>query len=766
MVNYKIGEGMITLNTDGTCSLSGAENVPAAHVVMDEVVYPSTSIRLDGNNLAIGFNNTEVQVAVVQKESYTRFTVTDVNDCVDAWIWGPFLTGYTGECGEVIGIARENNHCVGIQALNPKTVAGFPGELTPKHPMASDIPSRKGLREQVATCAALPLYKGTALQAFTRNRTKVAHRDFYYAQKALVLPVEGEDALIKGSSIVLYACDNEKALDVIEQIENNEGLPHTLVKVEWTKRSKRANTSYLITDFDRQTFEEALEYVKESGLSCIYHPGFFKNWGHFEIDVPDGEELVKACVEKAAESGIDVGVHVLSNFMTTNDPYVTPVPHPNLLKMGETKIREAIDEKQTAIEIEDEAFFTRLSTLNAVRIDDELIHYTRVENLNGKAVLADCERGAWGTVASGHSVHSTAARLWDYDYRTLFPDIKLQREFSKRLGELFRSTGLKRVSFDGLAADYTGHENYAQALFVKDCYDIWGPYVVSDASGLTHYNWHMHSYMNWGEPWYADMRNGMFDYRRSNQDYFRRNLLAPMMGWFTLRKATRKYESTTPDDMNWMLSKSAGFGAGFAFSANIDALRSHGKSHEYMKLINSWENMRLYGDIPAQLKLEMQDQKSEWDIESVENGWNVYHMTIANYECSPEGAQPGMPSGADWMTFNPYAQQKMVFRFRAGDERDRGGISNLTFRAGENFISFKVRIECGQYLIYDGSTTADICDKNFNVIKRIQGDGEPLILDQGISMLLFKCTFDGEEPPYPQVKMFMKDKAVFVPRIK
>lgn len=377
--------------------------------------------------------------------------------------------------------------------------------------------------------------------------------------------------------------------------------------------------------------------------------------------------------------------------------------------------------------------------------------------------LSDCERGAWGTAPAVHKAEESIARLWDYDYRTLFPDLKLQEEFSRRLGEFFHYTGLKRLSFDGLACDYTGHEEYAQAKFVKDAYDIWGPEVMSDASGLTHYNWHMHSYMNWGEPWYADMRNGMFDYRRSNQEYFHRNLMPPMMGWYTLRNATRKYESTTPDDIQWMLSKATGYGAGFAWNMSGDALRTHGKTREYLQLISVWEKMRMYGAIPETLKEQLRDPKTEWDIEEVPGGFHVYKMNIAAFECSPEGAQPGMPSGGDWMTFNPYSSQKMVFRMRAGDERDRGGFSQLTFRAGENFIRFDLHLDCGQYLIYEGGVTAEIRDKNFHLIRTVQGDGSPLILEQGISMLLFKCIFDGEEPPYPQVKIFMRDQPVFVP---
>ena len=206
-----------------------------------------------------------------------------------------------------------------------------------------------------------------------------------------------------------------------------------------------------------------------------------------------------------------------------------------------------------------------------------------------------------------------------------------------------------------------------------------------------------------------------------------------------------------------------GLWRGFAFNMGGDAVETHGKTLEYLHMISLWEKMRLYGDIPQELKEQLRDPKTEWDLEEAPGGFLLRRVNIAAFECSPEGAQPGMPSGGDWMTFNPYSAQKMVFRMRAGDERDRGGFSQLTFRAGEDFIRFDVRLDCGQYLIYHGGTTAEIQDKNFLLLQRVEGDGSPLRLEQGISMLLFKCLFDGEEPPYPQVKIFMRDEPVFVP---
>ena len=61
----------------------------------------------------------------------------------------------------------------------------------------------------------------------------------------------------------------------------------------------------------------------------------FETWGHFRLgpDFPGGREGLRNAVERAEVRGVVVGVHTLSNFITTNDPFVTPVPDPRLARV-------------------------------------------------------------------------------------------------------------------------------------------------------------------------------------------------------------------------------------------------------------------------------------------------------------------------------------------------------------------------------------------------------------------------------------------------
>ena len=45
--------------------------------------------------------------------------------------------------------------------------------------------------------------------------------------------------------------------------------------------------------------------------------------------------------------------------------------------------------------------------------------------------------------------------------------------------------------------------------------------VINDASNPGHFNWHIYTRMNWGEPWYAGFRESQTLYRFKNQVLFR-----------------------------------------------------------------------------------------------------------------------------------------------------------------------------------------------------------------------------------------------------
>ncbi len=144
-------------------------------------------------------------------------------------------------------------------------------------------------------------------------------------------------------------------LNVIEKIELTEDLPHVTLNGIWVKRSPEANKPYWITYFNKENIDECLAYADKLGFNTIYHAHPFKNWGHFDLiesEFPNGRIEMKKCVKKAEQKGIRIGVHTLTNFITTNDAYVTPVPNRHLMTFCRTKLSRPLSANSTEIYIE------------------------------------------------------------------------------------------------------------------------------------------------------------------------------------------------------------------------------------------------------------------------------------------------------------------------------------------------------------------------------------------------------------------------------
>ncbi|MBT5713479.1 hypothetical protein HOI71_20695, partial [Candidatus Poribacteria bacterium] len=504
-----------------------------------------SSYDAESNTITLEFTPccTTLTVAVAERESHVTFEVTRVEgDTPDGVVWGPIGASVGETVGEIVGVARDGEVAVGIQAASIQTVGGHPGG---------------GVGD--ALHAAAETAEGAALQAYTLEA----------------------DGGIVGSKIALFSCPAEDALETLGRIEVAEALPHPMLDGEWTKTSRAARESYLIANFGEDSLDEMVAATKQAGFRYLYHGHPFKNWGHFDLledAFPDGDASLKRCADRAEEEGVRLGVHTLTNFITTSDPYVTPTPDPRLMRSGSARLVEAVDAASRSIVVSDPSPFCEKGDLSAAAIGGEIVQYRAVSN-DAPWHLTGCRRGAFGTTASSHEAGADVGKLVDHSYRVFFPNLDMQDDMVARLVELFETCGLRQISFDGLeGCERTGHGIYAHHRFVQQFYEGCSAEIVNDASRLLHYLWHIHTRMNWGEPWGKPTRDGMADYRFRNQAYFERNLFPRMLGWFQLRLAGGDVEATSLPDIEWMLSKAAGYDAGFALVAGLDSLHGNGQA--------------------------------------------------------------------------------------------------------------------------------------------------------------------------------------------
>lgn len=702
---------------------------PLLSVVIDgKLLNPSyLDIDRDTGRLVLTFPDTHLS-AVIQsaiKSTHITFELVAIEGGqAESVVWGPYPTTIREKIGEAVGVVRDAHFAFGIQALNGHTIGGRPAEITE---------SGEGGEEAVAVATET----GSAVRAFSRER----------------------DGGVLGSKIALFGCPAGEALNTIGELEIAEGLPHPMLDGVWGKQSPIATISYLIADFNEAGFDDVLAYAQQAGFRYLYHGGPFETWGHFELskrDFPNGDASLKRCVEKASAVGVRLGVHTLSNFLTPNDPYVTPVPDSRLMRLGSSTITESIDTAAATIHIADPTPFREKQWMSTAVLGSELVQYGSISEDEPWRLL-ECKRGAFGTTASSHAAGTDIGKLIDHPYNVFFPNLEMQRKLTARLVQLFNETGLRQISFDGLeGCDRTGHGIYAHNLFVDDCFRGWKEEVINDASRLLHYNWHIHTRMNWGEPWGKSTREGMPEYRFKNQAYFERNLLPPMMGWFQLRLASSKIEATNLSDIEWVLSKCAGYHAGFALATSLEAMQKNGQTGLILDAIKQWETARLSGKFSTIQRERLRDPQGEFHLEAAgDDRWNLFPVTFSpTYEYAGEERQPGEPTRVEWEIDNSHHAQTIQFTLSVQSDAgtsEEDCVIDPTFSTGIQRVTFTGAVNTSQYLVFDGGNSANVYDINWNLLRTLPCNGKPPVLTPGKQSVQFDCRFSGEAKPLVNV---------------
>lgn len=697
--------------------------------------------------LTYDHSHTEITIRTEEKANYLTFEVIDIrsDQYVELAVWGPYHTTISKTIGECVGVVRDSSYAIGIQALNPKTIGGYPSTEDDVEP-SYDIFASTSLVD-VADSVSI-LYRGqtarhtesgSILQAYCRDRSKDRIIPMWEHEKYLAPAFD--DGGITGSKIALFACPVGETLDYLEKIELGEDLPHPMLNGEWMKRSPEASQAYLIYPFNEENIEEAIALTKKAGLKYLYHGEPFETWGNFKLnpkEFPSGYEGLKQCVEKAEKEDIRLGIHTLSNFITSNDAYVTPLPDKRLAQVGSTILVSDINFSETSVIIESPDFFNQMTNnnLHCVRLGNELIRY---ESVSGSSpwILENCSRGAFGTTAAAHQKGDTIVKLMDHGYKTFLTNADLTKEVARNIADIFNKTGIRQISFDGLEGAWsTGLGQYGLSLMIKEWYDHLLPEyrdAINDASMTTHYNWHTFTRMNWGEPWYAGFRESQLNYRLMNQDFYRRNLIPCMLGWFRLDKGT------SIEDIEWLLARSAAFDAGYTLVTNKENVTGNGQSEHILTTIREWEKARLNGAFPTDLKKEMEHVDNEYTLNTASPGiWKLSPFRVQRFNHPNMVRQPGEPSVSKCEFENPYQRQPIRFILKT-----TGSIHTLSLEiANYSTITIPLSLKPDQYLKYDGGTACYLYDKNWNLLQSFPVDPNKMYMPEGKSQLIISCSFE------------------------
>jgi len=671
-------------------------------------------------------NGTAVSVKAINKKKYLRFEILSIisREKVDAVLWGPVKTTISETIGEFVGVTRNKDFAIGIQALNVKTTGG-------------EMVNEEGGVFEGRGSAALARDYGSSLQAFCIDRTRPqlikTWNQFDHTEV-----MASDDFNITGSAIALFGVPPEKVLELLGHIEVEEGLPHIMIDGEWVKASPKAARPYIISSFGEETVDQMIDFTEKVGFYSLYHSHPFSNWGHFDLIpslFPNGRDGLKACVDKAKDRNILMGVHTLTTFITTNDAYVTPVPHKDLAVFAPTKLTSDINETATEILIEDPSFYDKKTVLQTVRIGNELIRFARVSD-EPPFKLEECIRGAFGTRAVPHKKGDKIARMIDHGYKTFYPNIYLQNEIVDDLIELFNETGVAHLDFDGHEGAYAaGYGDAGKDYFALRLIEGVDHMVVNGTSRSSHFYWHINTYMNWGEPWYGGMKESQNEIRFNNQAVHERNYQPNMLGWFQL------LGNTTIEEMEWMLARAAGWNAGYALVVHPKNLEDNPLAEEIIKLIRVWEEAKNRHIFNEEQKKLLKAGENDFSLAKISDGeFHLQYYTKDNFVHENIVLQPGQPNYSEWRFENTSAEQPLYFKL--GADGTKGSIENIIIELDSyQTIEIPVQLEAGTSIIYNGSDQLLIYDEKGRMKEKLPIEFGGINLGAGNHVMSVSCEF-------------------------
>jgi hypothetical protein len=676
----------------------------------------------------------QVDVRYATSSSHLTLEITRAQPAerIEALVWGPYPTTIAQTIGEVIGVVRDSAVALGIQVLNHKTLGG-------------NYPNREGMTWARGEAAVAQPW-GSLLQAYAINRALPRQVDAWGGtyKNMPVPPIPGETVV--GSKIAFFLCPEKNTLDRLEAIELAENLPHPTIKGVWFKKSPYFGRSYLISSFNESNIDQMIAFTKRAGLMSLYHEGLFKSWGHFVLDTsqfPNGRAGLKSCAEKAHAAGLLLGVHTLSNFINTNDPYVSPLPDARLSCTGTSVLTKACTETDQVIDVADPAYFKEMqgNTLHAVRIGEEIIRYARVSETAPWRLL-DCQRGAFGTRAAAHPASATACKLFDHPYEVFFPNFEMQRETARQLATFLNETTVDHLDFDGFEGGLaSGQGDFGVEQFALDVFRQVPHDLLMGTSLSKTFFWHLCSYYNWGEPWYGGFRESMQQYRIDNQALFERNFMPHMLGWYLLT------ENTTLQEMEWMLARAGGYNAGFAMVARPDALQKNPQTDALLDAIREWETARTSGAFSRIQQTRMQEPSNEFHLKKIKDN----HWQLAQWAFSPvlihekKDRQPGEPLYSRFLFHQTWSQQP--WRFRLAFQAEKGTVRNIQLQLNQSLqLELPVTLQAGESIVCDGSGTLLHYNKEGRMIARIQWPDHLPATQPGEHQLQINARFQSDGP--------------------
>lgn len=635
--------GTVTSLTDartGTGHLAPGKAAPLVSLVVDgRQVPPTEVVRSRTRPGVLTFANDEagyeIDVRAADRGTYTTLEATRVaapdGADVQTLLWGPLATAVTETVGETVGVVRDGGFAIGLRPLTDRTEGAWPQEYQDFgwESEVADNPSDLQVAPHEEWSAAGRTPWGSVLRAFTYDYTKERERRSRTGHRIPVGPLPGSEGRIAGSKIALFGSAPELAPTVLSEIAAGEGLPYPTQDGQWQKAAQASSQSFLVLgDLRTGNIPAAARYAGAAGIDYLYSlpnaVGPWQSTGHYEFDASLGgsDAGAAAAVEQAAEHGVRLGVHTISDFISTDDPYVTPPPADERLALTRSApLTRPAAASDTTLYLASDAPLEGGMYGKVLRLGDEFVSYENARQAGGEWEVTGVRRAQWGSAAAPHAARDRASRVAVNSYGGPIGGEGIIREIAARLATAWNTTGIMSNSYDGVeSASESGWGNYGQALLVNGAYERNEARdgFITETSRMTSNTWDALTRASWGEVGVTSM-----DQVFINNEFYRANFLPGMLGWISLSG------SEDLASIEGKLARGAGLNAGVGFQSSVASLDGGGENTaRILDAIKQWETARNLGAFTEAQREQLRDRTTEWHLSVIEadREWSLQQL--------------------------------------------------------------------------------------------------------------------------------------------
>jgi len=213
----------------------------------------------------------------------------------------------------------------------------------------------------------------------------------------------------------------------------------------------------------------------------------------------------------------------------------------------------------------------------------------------------------------------------------------------------------------------------------------------------------------------------------------KRNYIPNMLGWFLLN------ESTTLQEFEYMLARSAGYDAGYALYSMLDDMKKNTEFDRIAEAINIWEEARLRKIFNEEQMVQLRDVNDFSLSKPSEHEFILQYYEKNHFELLNLPVQPGQPND---ISVDFQVKEEQPFYFVIGAVGVSGAISkiNIDFNGYETYI-IDAELEPNWSITYQGDNKILVYDEVGRLETKLDFDKKSIMLNKGANNIRVSADF-------------------------